>query len=53
MNNFTFKPIEFVNNLQYMGKGMLGIFVVIGLLIGCCFALNYFTNLKKNKADGE
>ena len=53
MNNFTFKPIEFVNNLQYMGKGMLGIFIVICLLVLCCFGLNYFTNLKKNKTDGK
>ncbi len=30
---FTFKPGEFVANLKYMGLGMLGIFVVIGIII--------------------
>ena len=29
----TFKPGEFVANLKYMGLGMLGIFVVIGIII--------------------
>lgn len=29
----TFEPMNFVNNLYYMGTGMLGIFVVIGAII--------------------
>ena len=45
--NLEFNPMAFVENLKYMGAGMLGIFVVIGLLIGCCFALNHFTSVKK------
>ena len=34
-----FKPEEFVNNLGYMGKGMFGIFVVIGIIIASVYAL--------------
>ena len=34
-----FKPEEFVNNLHYMGKGMLGIFVVIGVIIAAVYLL--------------
>ena len=43
-----FKPEEFVNNLGYMGKGMLGIFVVIGTIIGAVYLLGLFGK-KKNK----
>ena len=35
MFNFdiNFNPMAFVDNLKYMGQGMLGIFVVIGIII--------------------
>lgn len=46
-----FKPMEFVNNLRYMGLGMLGIFVVIGLIIAATVLLNRFTSGKKNKSE--
>lgn len=29
VNSFKFEPFEFINNLKYMGLGMLGIFIVI------------------------
>ncbi len=45
--NVTFDPIQFVNNLKYMGFGMLGIFVVIGLIILATVALNKLTQPKK------
>jgi len=35
-----FNPMEFVHNLKYMGLGMLGIFVVIGVIAGVVVALN-------------
>lgn len=34
----NFNPIAFVENLKYMGLGMLGIFIVIGVII-CITAL--------------
>ena len=43
-----FKPEEFVNNLGYMGKGMLGIFIVIGAII-CSVYLLGLIGKKKNK----
>lgn len=49
--DFQFNPVAFADNLKYMGMGMLGIFMVMGLLIVCCFALNHFTNLKSNQKD--
>ena len=44
-----FKPMEFVKNLKYMGLGMLGIFVVIGLIIVTTVILNRITSGKKSK----
>ena len=41
-DNIQFNPMDFVDNLQYMGKGMLGIFVVIGIVIVAVYALGAF-----------
>lgn len=35
-----FEPFAFVKNLKYMGIGMLGIFIVIGIIIICISLLN-------------
>ena len=35
--------MNFVDNLYYMGVGMLGIFVVIGVIILITMFLNHFT----------
>ncbi len=44
-----FEPIEFINNLKYMGLGMLGIFVVIGILaLITIFLLNFFKDSEQN-----
>ncbi len=40
-------PINFVYNLSYMGIGMLGIFIVIGVIILLTMLLNNITS-KKN-----
>ena len=34
-----FEPIEFVNNLKYMGIGMLGIFLIVGIIMGATYAI--------------
>lgn len=36
-----------------LGKGMLGIFVVLLVIMGVVYLLNYITNKKKNKKDKE
>lgn len=48
MNEMQFVPMAFVENLKYMGFGMLGIFVVIGAIIGVTYLLNKVT-APKNK----
>ena len=39
---------RFAEMLPYMGVGMLGIFLIIGVIIGATYAINYFSN-KTNK----
>lgn len=36
-------PMAFVDNLYYMGMGMLGIFVSIGIIVLVTLLLNKFT----------
>ena len=46
-----FEPIQFVNYLKYMGIGMLGVFIIVGIIIAATYAIGKFTN--PNKADKE
>ena len=39
--NLKFNPMAFVENLQYMGIGMVVIFVVIGIIILATMLVNY------------
>ena len=41
-------PMAFVENLEYMGLGMLGIFIVIGLVVLVTIVLNKVTANKKD-----
>ena len=49
MDNLIFEPMNFVTSLKYMGVGLLGIFVVIGLIVGATCLLNYITSTKTKK----
>lgn len=42
----NFNPMNFVNNLQYMGKGMLGIAVVMLIIIVITGVLNKIASKK-------
>ena len=33
MNKLYFEPLQFVKNLGYMGLGMLGVFIIVGIII--------------------
>ncbi len=37
---------NFVKNLKYMGSGMLGIFIVIGIIIAITYILKLFSKKK-------
>ena len=47
INNIN--PMNFIHNLGYMGAGMLGIFVVIGLIVLTTVALNKATSPRDKK----
>jgi len=46
--NLDFNPAGFIRNIKYMGLGMLGIFVVVGVVILLTFVLNKVTGRKAN-----
>ena len=41
-----FKPIQFVNYLKYMGIGMFGVFIIVGIIIAATYAIGKLTVLK-------
>ena len=41
--DITFRPEAFLEGLQYMGLGMLGIFVAIGIIVLVTVLLNKVT----------
>ncbi len=43
MLDFYFKPMEFVHNLKYMGIGMLGVFVIVGVIMIATYLTGYLT----------
>jgi len=50
----TFHPMEFVNNLYYMGVGMAAILIVIGVIIVLVMALQKMGDkLAAKKADSS
>ena len=49
LGSFNVNPQNFLNNMHYMGQGMLSIFIVIGVIIIVTYLVNKVTTLKKNK----
>lgn len=51
-NGISFHPENFVISLSYMGTGMIGIFIVIGLIVLATVVLNkVFSDNKKKKSE--
>ncbi len=48
MGDIFFKAGKFLDNLHYMGKGMLGIVIVMGAIILTTVLLNKIFSSKKN-----
>lgn len=42
-----FNAGAFLENLKYMGIGMLGVFIIVGIVILSTYAIGKFTNKKK------
>ncbi len=43
-----FQPIEFLKNLKYMGIGMLGVFIIVGIIMAATYMIG-----KINTNQGE
>ncbi len=48
-----FNPMNFINNLGYMGIGMLGVFMIIGIIIGATYLISHFTKGKKDNSQNN
>ncbi|MBR2930132.1 MAG: oxaloacetate decarboxylase [Clostridia bacterium] len=44
-----FQPLNFVTNLKYMGVGMLGVFIIVGVIIGATYLIAKLTAPRKDK----
>ena len=53
MLSFFFKPINFINNLKYMGIGMLGVFMIVAIIMIATYAIMHFTSGKKKDKDDK
>ncbi len=51
---FEFQPMKFVENLTYMGVGMLGVFMIVGIIMGATYLINFSINkIAESKVDPE
>ncbi len=53
MDNLQFVPKAFLDNLGYMGIGMLGVFMIIGIIIVSTYVINSVCSRKKNKIEKD
>ena len=40
MDKLQFMPAKFLENLVYMGVGMLGVFIIIGIITAATYAID-------------
>ena len=48
-----FRPEMFLESLKYMGAGMLGIFIVMGAIIGATYGLGKLFSRRMKKENDE
>ena len=53
MLNFYFKPIKFVESLKYMGIGMLGVFIIVGVIMAATYLTSYLTDKLARPCDDD
>ncbi len=46
MGNFIFEPMNFVTNLKWMGIGMLGVFMIVGIIMVATYIIGSVSNKK-------
>ena len=48
-----FEPYQFVENLRYMGIGMLGVFIIVGIIIASTYAIGALTDAMAKRAENN
>lgn len=48
-----FEPIAFINNLKYMGIGMLGVLMIVAIIMGATYLVSYVTNAVAARKEAE
>ena len=43
-----FEPIRFITYLKYMGVGMLGVFIIIGIIMAATYAIGKISTNKNS-----
>ena len=46
-----FNLMRFVDNLKYMGIGMLGVFMIVAIIMAATYVIGHFTSGKSKKKD--
>lgn len=49
----SFNPMGFVENLKYMGIGMLGVFIIVGIIILATYVTAKCTNESEQCKDNN
>ena len=44
-----FEPIQFINYLKYMGVGMLGVLIIVGIIMLATYAIGKLTSNNNEK----
>ena len=48
-----FEPMNFIYNLQYMGVGMLGVLMIVGIIMGATYLVSHLTEKLDRKNNNE
>ena len=48
-----FEPMNFIYYLKYMGVGILGVFIIIGIIMAATYAMGTIKTNQTDKDDGE
>lgn len=48
-----FEPIKFVENLGTMGIGMLGVFMIVGIIMGATYLIGFITKRMEEMKNSE
>ena len=48
---FYFEPVNFINNLKYMGIGMLGVLMIVAIIMAATYIIGAVTSKIGNNSD--